>query len=45
MRGKASGASVAWSYLHVITLRDGKGLRFEWYADRAEALRVAGVKE
>jgi ketosteroid isomerase-like protein len=45
MRGKASGASVAWSYWHVVTSRDGKAQRFEWFADRAEALEAAGISE
>ncbi len=44
-RGKASGASVAWSYWQVFTFRDGKALRFEWFADRAEALEAAGLRE
>ena len=44
-RGKASGASVAWSYWQVFTFRDGKALRFEWFADRAEALEAVGLRE
>ena len=42
MRGKASGAEVAWSYWVVMTFRGGKLLRFEWFSDRAEALEAAG---
>ena len=38
MRGKASGAGVAWSYWHVMMVRDGKAVRSEWFTDRAEAL-------
>jgi ketosteroid isomerase-like protein len=45
MRGKASGASVAWSYWVLFTFRNGKVLRSEWYADRAEALEAAGLRE
>ena len=45
MRGKASGASVAWSYWVVFTFRSGKILRWEWFADRAEALGAAGLEE
>jgi ketosteroid isomerase-like protein len=45
MRGKASGAEVAWSYWHVLTFRDGKALRSEWFADRAEAFEAAGMSE
>jgi ketosteroid isomerase-like protein len=45
MRGKASGASVTWSYWVVFTFRDGKVIRSEWFADRAEALEAAELKE
>jgi ketosteroid isomerase-like protein len=45
MRGKSSGAGVAWSYWVVLTLREGKVLRWEWFADRAEALQAAGLGE
>jgi ketosteroid isomerase-like protein len=45
MRGKASGADVAWSYWHVITFRDGKAMRSEWFIDRAEAFEAAGLDE
>ena len=44
-RGKASGASVAWSYWQVVTFRNGKLLRMEWFANRAEALEAAGLQE
>jgi ketosteroid isomerase-like protein len=45
MRGRASGASVAWNYWVVFTFRDGKVLRWEWFADRAEALAAVGLSE
>jgi ketosteroid isomerase-like protein len=45
VRGKASGASVAWSYWQVVTFRNGKLLRIEWFADRAEALEAGGLSE
>ena len=45
MHGKASGASVAFSYWTVGTVRSGKMLRVEWFADRAEALEAAGLRE
>jgi ketosteroid isomerase-like protein len=45
MQGKVSGAAVAWSYWHVVTYRDGKALRSEWFAHRAEALEAAGLRE
>ena len=45
MRGQASGAEVAWSFWQVATFRSGKALRFEWFADRTEALEAAGLSE
>jgi ketosteroid isomerase-like protein len=44
-RGKASGASVAWSYWLVVTFRDGKVLRHEWFGDRSDALEAVGLRE
>ena len=41
MQGQASGASVTWSFWQVLKSRDGRGLRIEWFADRAEALKAA----
>jgi ketosteroid isomerase-like protein len=29
----------------VITMRDGKAVRSEWFRDRTEALEAAGVSE
>ena len=43
--GKSSGAAIAWTYRHVVTFRDGKIVRSEWFADRAEALEAAGLEE
>jgi ketosteroid isomerase-like protein len=45
MRGKASGAGVVWSCWVVFTFRKGRVLRFEWFANRAEALEAAGLRE
>ena len=45
MRGKASGASVTWSYWQAVTFRNGKVLRLEWFADRNEALEAVGLRE
>ena len=42
-RGTASGAEVDWSYWVVLTFRDGKMIRSEWFADRAEALAAAAA--
>ena len=44
-RGKASGAGVEFSYWTVSTFRSGKTVRVEWFADRAEALEAAGLRE
>jgi ketosteroid isomerase-like protein len=45
MLGKASGASVVLSYWTASTFRNGKVLRVEWFADRAEALEAVGLPE
>jgi ketosteroid isomerase-like protein len=44
-RGRASGAEVEGRHFEVYTLRDGKVLRVDEYADRAEALEAAGLSE
>ena len=44
-RGQASGASVVFGYSVVTTFRDGKIVREQWFADRAEALVAAGLSE
>jgi len=45
MHGKASDASVSFSYWSVNTFRNERGLRAEWFSDRAEALEAAGLSE
>ncbi len=45
VRGKASGAAVAWRYWQVSTFRKGKLLRIAWFTDRAEALKAVGLEE
>jgi len=45
VKGKASGTPVAWNYRQVGTFRDGKVVRIEWFADRAEAIKAAGLEE
>ena len=45
VRGKASGASVAWSYWLVTTFRNGKTVRLEWFADTEQALEAVGLRE
>jgi ketosteroid isomerase-like protein len=44
-RGRASGAGVQPSYWSVSTYRNGKAVRVEWFADRAEAREAAGLRE
>jgi ketosteroid isomerase-like protein len=44
-RGTASGVDVEASWFHVITVRDDKAARIEWYANRADALEAAGLSE
>lgn len=41
LHGKASGATVRWAYWQVVTFRNGKPLRVEWFGERAEALEAA----
>jgi ketosteroid isomerase-like protein len=43
-RGRASGADLMFSYWNVSTYRDGKAIRTEWFADRAEAVKAAGLE-
>jgi ketosteroid isomerase-like protein len=45
MQGKTSGASVVLRYWTVGTFRNGKVLRVEWFADRAEALEAVWLRE
>lgn len=45
MRGKASGAEVAWSFWQVVTFHNGAVSRFEWFAQRDAALEAAGLQE
>jgi ketosteroid isomerase-like protein len=44
-RGRGSGVQVDTRLYTVYTLRDGKVLRTDEYADRAEALEAAGLSE
>jgi ketosteroid isomerase-like protein len=44
-RGKASGAVVAAPFFQVGTIRNGKIVRQRDFADRAEALEAAGLRE
>jgi ketosteroid isomerase-like protein len=44
-RGRGSGIDVAANWFHVVTVRDEKAVRIEWYANRDEALEAAGLRE
>ena len=44
-RGRASGADVEFDHWIVITFRDERVLRDEWFADRGEALEAAGLSD
>jgi ketosteroid isomerase-like protein len=44
-RGKASGATVSYSYWIVVTFRDARIRRIEWFSDRASALEAVGLSE
>lgn len=45
LRGKSSGAEVAYDYWAVFTFRDGKIARVEWFDAGEEALEAAGLSE
>ena len=44
-QGKASGADVDVRFYQALTLRSGMVVRVEWYTERAEALKAAGLSE
>ena len=43
--GRGSGAKVEFRRWCVVTMQKGRILRSEWFADRAEALEAAGLRE
>jgi ketosteroid isomerase-like protein len=43
-QGALSGAAVEVRVAHVLTFRDGKLLRLEYFGDRKEALRAVGLE-
>jgi len=45
MRGKASGIEVQYDYWMVVTIRDRKAVRLEWFEKRESALEAAGLRE
>src|SRR3954447_3908258 len=44
-RAKQSGAALAISAAHVVTLRDGRVTRADVFLDRSDALEAAGLRE
>ena len=44
MRGKSSGVEVQYDYWLVVTSRNGKALRLEWFEERDDALEAAGLR-
>jgi ketosteroid isomerase-like protein len=42
---KASGLPIEGEFADVMTLREGRVIRFDQYRDRAEALKAAGLSE
>ena len=44
-RGRGSGAETRTPMAHLWTLRNGMGVRVQFYLDRAEALEAAGLSE
>ena len=44
-QGKKSGVAVERTWSYVWTLRSGRVIRMEGYADRAEALKAAGLAD
>jgi ketosteroid isomerase-like protein len=45
VRGRTSGVEVELNYWVVVTFREGRIVRDQWFADRAEALEAAGLRE
>lgn len=42
--GSGSGVPMETAFSSVLTLRDGKVVRYEWFRERAEALEAAGLR-
>jgi ketosteroid isomerase-like protein len=43
-RGRGSGLPIDTTFAHLLTVRDGKVVRFQAFFDREEALEAAGVR-
>ena len=44
-RGQGSGIEVEGRFFQVLTIKDGKAVRWEEFSDRADALEAAGMSE
>jgi ketosteroid isomerase-like protein len=44
-KAKSSGVEIDTEFFNVLTLRDGKIVRFDMFFDRAEALEAVGLRE
>ena len=45
LSGRGIGAGIKSDYWNLATIRQGKFLRAHWFADHAEALEAAGLRE
>jgi ketosteroid isomerase-like protein len=45
VRGRASGAGAQAGYWDVVTFREGRIVREQWFLDRSGALEAAGLEE
>jgi uncharacterized protein len=43
--GTGSGVPLETTFSSVLTLRDGKVIRYEWFREKAEALEAVGLRE
>jgi ketosteroid isomerase-like protein len=43
VEGRSSGVPAVWSFWQLLTFRDGRIARIDWYSEREEALAAAGV--
>jgi ketosteroid isomerase-like protein len=45
MRGKSSGVEVQYDYWLMVSFRDRRAVRLEWFEKRESALEAAGLRE
>jgi ketosteroid isomerase-like protein len=45
LRGRSSGVEVDYDYWAVFTFRNGKVIRVEWFDERGDAHKAAGLRE